>query len=102
MRFAGSIWPGIALLLLLVVQGSFLSIMVSCGAASCSWDRETDARGLSRHRASCHFYKKSSVLATQKRRERAKEAVFANMAANHKANPSVNVSHVSSDPSCYS
>ncbi|OAX30954.1 hypothetical protein K503DRAFT_788143, partial [Rhizopogon vinicolor AM-OR11-026] len=34
---------------------------------------------------------KSSVLATQKRRERAKEVVFANMAANH--NPSVNVSH---------
>ncbi|KAG1855096.1 hypothetical protein C8R48DRAFT_776498 [Suillus tomentosus] len=42
--------------------------------AGCSWERAKDARGLSRHRASCHLYKRYSVLATQKRRERAKEA----------------------------
>ncbi|KAG2125116.1 hypothetical protein DEU56DRAFT_759444 [Suillus clintonianus] len=34
-------------------------------------------RGLNRHRASCDFYKRSSSLATQKRRERAKEASHA-------------------------
>jgi hypothetical protein len=53
----------------------FLLMMVfQCGALGCSWERAKDARGLSRHRASCHLYKRYSVLATQKRRERAKEA----------------------------
>jgi hypothetical protein len=54
--------------------------MVTCGAQGCSWERATDTRGLSRHHASCRFYKKSSVLATQKRRERVKDAVSARLA----------------------
>ncbi|KAG1796316.1 uncharacterized protein HD556DRAFT_1441620 [Suillus plorans] len=56
--------------------------MVLCGALGCSWERATDTHGLSRHCTSCHFYKRSSVLATQKRQEHAKEAVSANLAAN--------------------
>ncbi|KAG2048807.1 hypothetical protein BDR06DRAFT_1012728 [Suillus hirtellus] len=55
--------------------------MVLCGALDCSWERATDTRSLSRHRASCLSYKKSSVLATKKRQERVKEAAFANLAA---------------------
>lgn len=69
MRFAAeSLW--------IAFLSSLLLLMVSCGASRCSWERATDARGLSRHHASCHFYKKSSVLASQRRLERAKEAVF--------------------------
>jgi hypothetical protein len=56
--------------------------MVSCGAPRCLWERPTDARGLSRHHASCHFYKKSTALASQKRLERAKEAVSAHLTRN--------------------
>ncbi|KAG2049934.1 hypothetical protein BDR06DRAFT_1011704 [Suillus hirtellus] len=40
-----------------------------------------DTRGLSRHCASCLLYKKSSLLATKKRQECAKEVTFANFAA---------------------
>jgi hypothetical protein len=79
-------------LVALSISTLFLSLMVSCGALGCSWERATDARGLNRHRASCHLFKKTSVLASQKRQERAKEAAFAHLAADL----SVNTSHVSS------
>jgi hypothetical protein len=59
------------LLLILVLS------MVSCGAIRCSWKRDTDFRGLSRHRSTCHHYQKASTLATQKRRDRARELVEA-------------------------
>lgn len=65
---AGSLW-------IVALFSSLFLLMVLCGATDCSWEKATDARGLSRHRTSCHSYKKSSLLATQKRRERAKEAV---------------------------
>jgi hypothetical protein len=55
-----------------------LLIMVTCDAPGCSWGKKTDTRELSRHRASCHFYKKFSILSSQKRQECAKEAVSAN------------------------
>lgn len=65
-----------------LLSSLFLSLlMVLCGALDCSWERAMDTRGLSRHRASCLSYKKSSVLATKKRQERVKEAAFANLAA---------------------
>ncbi|KAG1717827.1 hypothetical protein EDD22DRAFT_855856 [Suillus occidentalis] len=51
----------------------FLS-MVSCGAQGCSWERATDNRGLNRHRTACHFFKKSSILATEKRLQRVRNA----------------------------
>jgi hypothetical protein len=86
MHLGGSVW--IALLV------SFI-LMVLCGASGCSWERVTDTRGLSRHRASCHSYRKSSTLATQKRQERAREAVFSNLAPKL----SINVSHVSNSTS---
>lgn len=81
----------IALLLLFI-------LMVLCGASGCSWERVTDTRGLSRHRASCHFYRKSSTLAAKKRQERAREAVFSNLAPKL----STNMSHVSNSTSFYS
>jgi hypothetical protein len=65
----------------------FLLLMVSCGAAGCSWERKTDSRGLNRHRTTCHFYKTSTVLASLKRQERAKEAVITNFTG--KAQPHV-------------
>jgi hypothetical protein len=68
MRFAAdSLW--------IAFLSGLLLLMVSCGASRCLWERATDARGLSKHRAGCHFYKKSSILASQRRHERAKEAV---------------------------
>lgn len=104
MRFAaGSPW-------ITVLLGLFL-LMVSCSAAPrCLWERPTDARGLSRHHASCHYYKKSTALASQKRLERAKEAVSAHLTGNstssthrqagsstvdHDLSKSVNTLHVS-------
>lgn len=53
--------------------------MVACGARGCSWNGATSTRGLNRHRASCHFYKTSSILARQKRTERARDAALANL-----------------------
>lgn len=81
---------------IILLSSGFLS-MVLCGALVCSWERATDTRGLSRHRTSCHFYKRSSVLATQKRQERAKEAVSTNLAANL---PQSMFLHVSDGTSC--
>lgn len=89
MHLGRSVW--IALLV------SFI-LMVLCGALGCSWERVTDTCGLSRHRASCHSYRKSSTLATQKRQERAREAVFSNLAPKL----SMDVSHVSNSTSFYS
>lgn len=68
MRVA-SLW--VVILLSFVV---LLAMVSQCGALGCSWETTKDARGLNRHRASCHLYKRHSVLATQKRREHAKEA----------------------------
>ncbi|KAG2050289.1 hypothetical protein BDR06DRAFT_974658 [Suillus hirtellus] len=67
--------------IIILLSSGFL-LMVLCGALGCSWERAMDTCGLSRHCTSCHFYKRSSILATQKRQERAKEAVSANLAAN--------------------
>lgn len=55
--------------------GLLLLLMVSCRALQCPWERATDAHKLSRHCASCHFYKKSNVLASQRRLEQAKDVV---------------------------
>ncbi|KIK32956.1 hypothetical protein CY34DRAFT_813946 [Suillus luteus UH-Slu-Lm8-n1] len=60
--------PDVFLILLLFF------LMVSCGAQNCSWERATNSRGLNQHRASCKFFKKSSVLASQKRLQRARDA----------------------------
>jgi len=78
MRLTGHAGSGIWVVAIL--SGLFLSLMVSCGGQGCSWERATDTRGLNRHRASCRFYKKSSILATRKRQEHAKEAVSAHLA----------------------
>jgi hypothetical protein len=65
--------------------------MVFCGAQGCSWEKATDNRGLDRHRVSCSFFRRSSVLATQKQLEHARNAT----AANCVANMSMNISQVS-------
>ncbi|KAG1802000.1 uncharacterized protein HD556DRAFT_1304200 [Suillus plorans] len=44
-------------------------------APRCSWERDTDFRGLSRHRSICRHYRKESTLATERRRNRAQESV---------------------------
>ncbi|KAG1822445.1 uncharacterized protein BJ212DRAFT_1476874 [Suillus subaureus] len=83
----GSLW-------IVTVLSSLFIFMVSCSSIGCSWEKATDACGLSRHRTSCHFYKKSSLLATQQRWERAKESVTANLALNcDLPRPFVNPSH---------
>ncbi|KAG2743859.1 hypothetical protein P692DRAFT_20878151 [Suillus brevipes Sb2] len=41
----------------------------------CSWAKNTDSRGLSRHRATCKHYQSASTLATEKRLERARESI---------------------------
>ncbi|KAG1898522.1 uncharacterized protein F5891DRAFT_463150 [Suillus fuscotomentosus] len=53
---------------------TFILSMVSCGAPRCSWERDTDFRGLSRHRSICKHYRKESTLATERRRNRAQES----------------------------
>lgn len=73
-----------------------LFTMVSCGAQSCSWEKATDSRGLSRHRASCHFYKRSSILAMQKRQQRARDATLATLVSTQSVN--LNTSQVSNFP----
>jgi hypothetical protein len=65
--------------------------MVSCGAQGCSWERATDNRGLNRHRGSCHFFKKSGILATQKRLQRARNATLANLVSSQSQSESVTV-----------
>jgi hypothetical protein len=51
------------------------SLMVSCAAPGCSWEKATtDARGLSRHRATCRFHLNSRILACNQRQDRAKQA----------------------------
>lgn len=52
--------------------------MVSCGALRCLWERDTDFRGLDRHRTTCKYYQKESKLAAEKRRDRARESVSQN------------------------
>ncbi|KAG2051670.1 hypothetical protein BDR06DRAFT_983445 [Suillus hirtellus] len=46
----------------------------ACKAPGCSWEKATDTRGLSRHRATCQSYNKYRISASQRRHERAKEA----------------------------
>lgn len=67
----------------------FLTVMVSCNAPGCGWERATDNRGLSRHRASCHFYKRVSSLASRRRHDRAKEAVISSFIPKPSAGTSV-------------
>lgn len=55
-------------------------VLLRCGntttvTTGCSWAKDTDSRGLSRHRATCKHYQKASTLAAEKRRERAKESI---------------------------
>jgi hypothetical protein len=66
----------------------FFLVMVSCEAPGCSWKRKTDNRGLTRHRATCPFFKRSSTLASQKRQNRAKDAVLLNLLPNPVASTS--------------
>lgn len=64
-------WVVLSLIFLLMVTVPLLR----CNGAGCSWAKDTDARGLSRHHATCKSYQKSSTLATEKRREQAKETI---------------------------
>ncbi|KAG1766029.1 hypothetical protein EV702DRAFT_1050817 [Suillus placidus] len=57
----------------------FYLLMAVCGAQGCTWERTTDSHGLTRHHTSCQFYKRASTLASQRRHDRAKEAVFSNL-----------------------
>jgi hypothetical protein len=50
----------------------FILIMVSCNAPHCSWEGDTDFRGLSRHRSTCKYYQKANTLAVERRRARAR------------------------------
>lgn len=69
-----------ALLLFMVAVSS-----LRCNGTGCSWAKDTDTRGLSRHHATCKFYQKSSALAMEKRRERrTKESIKAVVAVPHK------------------
>lgn len=63
----------------LTVQAFQVSLMVSsCNTPGCSWEKATtDARGLSRHRATCRFHLNSRVLASNQRQDRAKQAARA-------------------------
>lgn len=61
--------------LLLIFRVILIISMVSCDALRCSWKKDTDFRGLSRHRSTCKHYLKASALATQKRRDRATESI---------------------------
>lgn len=79
----------VAAALLIVLLCAFLSMIVSCGASGCVWEKATDTRGLNRHRTSCHFYRKSSILASKKRLERAKDAARANLVPQLTVNTSV-------------
>ncbi|KAG2360045.1 hypothetical protein BDR07DRAFT_1378253 [Suillus spraguei] len=45
-----------------------------CNAPGCSWEKATDSQGLTRHHATCKLYQRSSVISSQKRQERAKDA----------------------------
>jgi hypothetical protein len=63
--------------LLLVVMVTVSESLLRCNATGCSWAKDTDPRGLSRHRATCRHYRIASVLATEKRRERARESIQA-------------------------
>ncbi|KAG2047811.1 hypothetical protein BDR06DRAFT_65691 [Suillus hirtellus] len=63
--------PHWVLFLVLVIS------MVSCSAPRCSWEKNTDSRGLSRHRSKCKYYQKASTLAMERRRERARELIQA-------------------------
>ncbi|KAG0691770.1 hypothetical protein DFH29DRAFT_883759, partial [Suillus ampliporus] len=71
MCFSPWLQIGLPLVLLLFM----VTISLRCNAMGCSWAKETDPRGLSRHRATCRKYQKASTLATEKRRERAKESI---------------------------
>ena len=69
MRTGSSLW-------LLFILCFTYYLMVSCNANGCSWESVTNdsGRGLSRHRATCRFYRRSTFLANERRHERAKEA----------------------------
>jgi hypothetical protein len=54
-------------------------LMVACGALRCVWERDTDFRGLDRHRTTCKHYQKESKLAAEKRRDRARESASQNL-----------------------
>ncbi|KAG1820940.1 uncharacterized protein BJ212DRAFT_1297417 [Suillus subaureus] len=51
--------------------------MVSCGAHS-SWAGTTDGQGLNQHCATCSFFKRSSIVASQRRLQWARDATLAN------------------------
>jgi len=64
-------WVILSFVFLLMAAVSLLR----CNGTGCSWAKDTDACGLSRHRATCKSYQKSITLATEKRRERAKKII---------------------------
>lgn len=70
---------GTARTIWLVLLLLFVYSMISCNAPGCSWEKATNgtstsSRGLNRHHATCKLYQRSSLLASQKRQERAREA----------------------------
>jgi hypothetical protein len=72
MNFSRSPWVGLCLV-------SILFMIFRCNntatGSGCLWEKDTDSRGLSRHRATCRHYQKASTLATEKRRERARNSI---------------------------
>ncbi|KAG0699181.1 hypothetical protein DFH29DRAFT_877488 [Suillus ampliporus] len=75
MRISWTPWVvlSFAFILLMVIVESLLR----CNGMGCSWAKDTDTCGLSRHRATCKSYRRSSTLAMEKRREWAKELIRA-------------------------
>jgi hypothetical protein len=76
-------------------------LMVTCGAFLCLWERNTDFRGLDRHRTACKHYQKESKLAAEKRRDRARESASQNLRSQLTAGSSniTYVGHYSTDTS---
>jgi hypothetical protein len=62
-------------ILFLVFILSIIIMVTSCGALHCSWEKDTDFRGLDRHHSTCKYYQRESTLAAQKRQDRARESV---------------------------
>lgn len=74
--------PGVLFIIIL--------LMVSCGALCCSWTKQTDFRGLEKHRTTCKYYHKESRLAAEKRRVRARESSSQNLTSHLRINAASN------------
>ncbi|KAG2744922.1 hypothetical protein P692DRAFT_20877483 [Suillus brevipes Sb2] len=64
----------------------------------CPWAKDTDYRGLSRHRAGCKHYQRASTLASNKRRERARDSVRLGLSAHRDQPPQVSRGVIATSP----